>query len=422
LQGNQITSIGDGFELSLHLKRLFLGLNAITELSGVSHLSHLEVLDLSDNKIAELPTSFRKVLPESLRIFDVKNNPATLEGSDHRAAVAKALPKLALLDGSRITDADRDCEARGRSKMFISVPLEEDDGVEAPPAKLEFDKGDDLWSVADTFCGVHDIEGVLARRQLVNWMKGEAVMVYGVTITDKKVTKQKLEETKGMEEDEEEEEEETKAMEEEKSSMEEEKEETAAGTASFHIADRSQAVQYETNRAMDAVSSFMASFDTDYSVASTSLKSASSKVHEKTQERVEKQEDVSDEAVSEAKEMLAKRIERIKKEKLAALRKKREFLEEQDDARKKMIEGADEQLKLLKEMNEMNEGETKEELMGDDESSDEEGNDEVNQAFEERMKKLGASDLGRLDEEEDERYFDDGLKENYENHVLENRK
>jgi hypothetical protein len=470
LQGNGLTEISDGFSLCLSLKRVFLGLNRISVLEGLEHLVNLEVLDLSQNAIEELPGNYKKVLPSTnLMILDLKGNPATATeeaSAAHRRAAVKALPKVTIIDGLKVTAADG---KEVPEKLFITVPMEEDDGSEAQPVQLSFAQTSDLWSVAEKFCVLHDITGVLARRQLVVWMKNEARDVFGVTVQDGEVTRAKLEETKGMDEEDDEEEEGKEAEEEGKEA--ERDSEAAAAAKPFALPDRSAAVQLQTDRAMSAVNSFMADFDDSYAAAASSLNSAATSVAEKSHDRVEKfevEQEVSAVAVTEAKTLLAERIEKIKAEKLEALRKKKEFMKETEDARMKMIEGANEQLKLLKDMRgakKAEEGkqgeldEAKEMMMSEresDEDDDDWGEEEeeeegvaqskskaaaggggggkglgkaaANQAtrdFDERMRKLGlggSSDIDNLNDGDDdlefESYMMDELKENYENQIV----
>ena len=331
------------------------------------------------------------------------------------------------------------------SLMFIPVPMREDCGTEAGTIDLPFDAASDLWTLADKFCEVNDVEGVLARRRLVVWMRREARDVFGtrvVGVVGGGVTERMLEETKGLEEDEDEDEDE-----EEKAAAEGEEEDTftAAFTAAdLNIPSRYEGVKLNTDRAMNAVNDFMSDFDSSYSQAAAGIKSTARDAAARVEEAAAAG-GPTEEAIEEAKALLADRIETIKKEKMEALRKKREFMKRSDEAREEMVAGSGERLEVLKGAKERGVEETKggdgvEEEEGEDEGEDSEDSDSdaadgrgeesktaktsstarsASAAFDERMRKLGMSDdVGTredTDEAEMEHYMMDELKENYEN-------
>ena len=340
------------------------------------------------------------------------------------------------------------------SLMFIPVPMREDDGTEAGTIDLPFDAASDLWTLADKFCEVNDVEGVLARRRLVVWMRREARDVFGtrvVGVVGGGVTERMLEETKGLEEDEDEDEDED---EEEKAAAEGEDVVSSEDTftaADLNIPSRYEGVKLNTDRAMNAVNDFMSDLDSSYSQAAAGIKSTASRAARDAAARVEEAAKAAaaggptEEAIEEAKALLADRIETIKKEKMEALRKKREFMKRSDEAREEMVAGSGERLEVLKGAKERGveetkggdgveeeEGEDEEEEGEDSEDSDSDAADgrgeesktsstarSASAAFDERMRKLGMSDdVGTredTDEAEMEHYMMDELKENYEN-------
>ncbi|GMI47135.1 hypothetical protein TrCOL_g5311 [Triparma columacea] len=320
LQRNSIEEIGDGLELSTNLRLLCLGGNKLTSAEGLFSLNRLEVLDLSGNPIESFGRYGENVFPPSITILDLSETPAAeLEG--HRRKAVTTLSRLKILDNRKVTEADGDNRA---SCMHIIVPLDEDDGASAGEVVLKFQRDSDLWAVADTFCKVNDIEEELARRQLVVMMKKEARRVWGVTVQDGEVTMRKMIETVSLTKDRDD------------------------GEVNYQTMgeERFDSVRDNTMRAIDAVENFMTELENgerrlegvdegeekggeeegdDVVVKKQSM---AEKIKEKSTVRQEKDFQVSDAALKEAQEILARKIEIIKKEKLAARRRDRKVREE----------------------------------------------------------------------------------------------
>jgi hypothetical protein len=400
LMGNRLTSVGDGFELCLDLRRVFLGHNRISEVGdGFRHLGSLEVLDLSCNLVAELP-GYGRALPKSLSILDLSGNPAT-ETEEGRAAhserARRALPNLRILDGAAAGRAG----AGGR--MFVEVPMEEDDGAAAGAAELEFREGDDLWVVADRFCELNDVEGALARRQLVVWMKARAKHVYGVGVRDGEVTRTKMEET-------------------EATLTEAEAEEGGCNSGEGKQGEGKQGeaedtyqrdVQACTDRAMSAVGSFLASLDPTQEAAAGALQRKSGGALARIAEAGEREGQVSEEAVEEARELLRKRTEALKREKMEARRKAKETMREVDGRWAQVRAEAAAEEKAQREEEEGEGAEAKGEGGGTGKGGVAEGKGKAGRA--------GGGAGG--DEVDDlEQYMMDELKENFENHVMQDSK
>ncbi|GMI35468.1 hypothetical protein TeGR_g7097 [Tetraparma gracilis] len=406
LMGNRLTSVGDGFELCLDLRRVFLGHNRIPELGdGFRHLGSLEVLDLSCNLVAELP-GYGRALPKSLSILDLSGNPAT-ETEEGRAAhserARRALPNLRILDGAAAGRAG----AGGR--MFVEVPMEEDDGAAAGAAELEFREGDDLWVVADRFCELNDVEGALARRQLVVWMKARAKNVYGVGVRDGEVTRTKMEETEA----EAEEGGEGKQGEGEQGEGEQGGGKRGEGKQGEAEDTYQRDVQASTDRAMSAVGDFLASLDPTQEAAEGALQRKSGGALARIAEAGEREGQVSEEAVEEARELLRKRTEALKREKMEARRKAKETMREVDGRWAQVRAEAAAEEKAQREEEEGEGAEAKGEGGGTGKGGVAEGKGKAGHA--------GGGAGG--DEVDDlEQYMMDELKENFENHVMQDSK
>jgi len=319
LQHNNIEEIGDGLELCTTMRLLCLGGNKLTSAEGLFSLNRLEVLDLSNNPIESYGKYGKNVFPPSITILDLSQTPgAGLEG--HRKKAVETLSRLKILDGKNVTEDDGENRA---SNMYIVVPLDEDDGETAGEVVLKFQRDSDLWSVADTFCKVNDIKEELARRQLVVMMKKEARRVWGVTIPDGELTMRKMIETVNLTEDEDREVDYQKMGEE-----------------------RFEEVRETTMRAINAVESFMTELDGGEGLGSVeeekeedakeegkvadkfaSKQTTVERMVQKSNERQEQDVQVSDAALKEAQENLARKFEIIKAEKLAQRRKDRETRE-----------------------------------------------------------------------------------------------
>ena len=305
LQHNYIDSIGDGFELTMNLRLLFLQGNRIKHIDRTSffHLKKLELLDLSDNLIEDCGRYGRDTFPpHSLSILDLNNNPVS-EQSKHRNSAVSSLPKLTILDGSKVTREDGENEA---TRMFIMVPMLEDDGTEAGEMMLNFDRDSDLWVVADTFCNVNEIEGDGARRELVTMMKREARRVWETIVIDREVTLKKMVETMGLEDDEDDEE-----------KRQEEKDEAKTETD-----EHEAAVRKNTERAFTAVEVFLTEIEEQPSSKLTEKRAALS---DASGARKQKDAEVSKKALDEAQRLLKEKVAMIQREKAEQRRKTKEL-------------------------------------------------------------------------------------------------
>ena len=306
LQHNYIDLIGDGFELTMNLRLLFLQGNRIRHIERESlfHLKRLELLDLSDNFIEDCGRYGRDTFPpHSLSILDLKNNPVS-EQPKHRNSAVSSLPRLTILDGSKVTREDGENEA---TRMFVMIPMLEDDGTEAGEMMLNFDRDSDLWVVADTFCNVNEIEGDGARRELVTMMKREARRVWGTIVMDKEVTLKKMVETMDLDDDDEDDEE----------KRQEEKQETKVETD-----EHEAAVRMNTERAFTAVEAFLTEMEEEPSSKLTEKRAA---LTDASGARKQKDIEVSKEALDEAQRLLKEKVAMIQREKEEQRRKTKEL-------------------------------------------------------------------------------------------------
>ncbi|GMH93777.1 hypothetical protein TrVE_jg12184 [Triparma verrucosa] len=306
LQGNSLTSISDGLELLVNLKLLFLRCNKISVVEGIQGLRRLEVLDLAQNCIEDVSKYGKDVIPsQSLQVLDLAGNPC-VENEGHRRMAVSTLPMLTILDGEMVKREDGENEA---TRMHVRVPLLEDDGSDAGFLELFFDKDSDLWSLADKFCKVNEIEGEVSRRELVMMMKKEARRVWGVVVKDKGETGKKLREA--LKDD----------------ILEERKED-----------EHEREVRVNTERAFHAVEDFMDEMSIIEKENGLMFKDKTQEMVTKSEERREEEKGVSAEAMAEAKQLLKAKVEKIKKEKMEEKRRKKEALQRADEMRR---QGAD---------------------------------------------------------------------------------
>ena len=312
--------------------------------AGLSHLNRLEVLDLSENDIEDCGRYGKGVFPPNVTILDLSGNPVA-DADNHRSKAVCSLSRLKILDGLDVSESDGKNRA---TSMHIIVPLIEDDGEPAGEAVLKFDKASDLWTLADRFCNVNDIKDELSRRQLVVMMKKEARRVWGVSVKDGEVTMRKMIETLHLTESE--------------AGTAAEGRDAATTTAADEAPsledfgalgdNRLRSVKECTMKAIDAVESFVAEIESGEKSPATGVaqqtlaaakeeykkdggeeekgvntcggrKAVLARIVSNSQSRKAKDADVSKEALAEAKQLLAKKIEEIKKEKLADRRKSR---------------------------------------------------------------------------------------------------
>ena len=312
--------------------------------AGLSHLNRLEVLDLSENDIEDCGRYGKGVFPPNVTILDLSGNPVA-DADNHRSKAVCSLSRLKILDGLDVSESDGKNRA---TSMHIIVPLTEDDGEPAGEAVLKFDKASDLWTLADRFCNVNDIKDELSRRQLVVMMKKEARRVWGVSVKDGEVTMRKMIETLHLTESE--------------AGTAAEGRDAATTTAADEAPsledfgalgdNRLRSVKECTMKAIDAVESFVAEIESGEKSPATGVaqqtlaaakeeykkdggeeekgvntcggrKAVLARIVSNSQSRKAKDADVSKEALAEAKQLLAKKIEEIKKEKLADRRKNR---------------------------------------------------------------------------------------------------
>ncbi|GMH74371.1 hypothetical protein TrLO_g3213 [Triparma laevis f. longispina] len=303
LQGNSLTSFSDGLSLLLNLKLLFLRNNRFKEIEGIGGLRNLEVLDLADNFIEGCGKYGKDVLPsKNLKVLDLENNPIT-KNSDHREKAVSSLPVLTILDGVEVVREDGVNLQLGR--MFISVPLIEDDGTEFGDALLYFEKDSDLWGTADRFCNINEIEGEESRRELVGMMKKEGRRVWGVVVRDRGVTGEKMKEGFRGE------------------GGEERKED-----------EHEEGVRVNTERAFFAVEDFMEEIGKIEKESGMVFKEKTMAMVEKSEGRRGEDNGVSKEAMEEAKQLLKAKVEKIKKEKMEEKRKKMEALMRAEEMRR----------------------------------------------------------------------------------------
>ena len=312
--------------------------------AGLSHLNRLEVLDLSENDIEDCGRYGKGVFPPNVTILDLSGNPVA-DADNHRSKAVCSLSRLKILDGLDVSESDGKNRA---TSMHIIVPLTEDDGEPAGEAVLKFDKASDLWTLADRFCNVNDIKDELSRRQLVVMMKKEARRVWGVSVKDGEVTMRKMIETLHLTESE--------------AGTAAEGRDAATTTAADEAPsledfgalgdNRLRSVKECTMKAIDAVESFVAEIESGEKSPATGVaqqtlaaakeeykkdggeeekgvntcggrKAVLARIVSNSQSRKAKDAEVSKEALAEAKQLLAKKIEEIKKEKLADRRKSR---------------------------------------------------------------------------------------------------
>eukprot|EP00668_Euglena_longa_P017659 GGOE01022089.1.p1 GENE.GGOE01022089.1~~GGOE01022089.1.p1 ORF type:complete len:486 (-),score=104.03 GGOE01022089.1:136-1593(-) len=103
-QHNFIEKIGDAFEFHNKLKVLVLSHNKIATIGGVAHLPNLQLLDMSYNKIQDVPSSS---LPTSLQHFNVTGNPLGIPEEELCLQLAVHLPHLLQLNEIRIDNVMR---------------------------------------------------------------------------------------------------------------------------------------------------------------------------------------------------------------------------------------------------------------------------------------------------------------------------
>ncbi|GMI53234.1 hypothetical protein ScalyP_jg1163 [Parmales sp. scaly parma] len=362
LQFNFIRSINEGLLYTTKLQLLTLHNNQITTLDGMFHLKRLQILDLANNQITSCGNYGEDTIPESLRILDLTGNPVTNQ-PNHRNLAASTLPNLTILDQVTVSEEDshpqndfendNDNEISSLKKMKIWVDLEEDDGNSAQGTNVFFTIKSDLWAIADSFCSDHEIEGSLSRRQLVAMMKGEA-RERGVELVGEggELTRRRMRETSELEEEEEEEEKE-----------QEQKQKQENGTY-----DRLEDVRINSNRSIAAVTAFIN--EVAPSLEGNNFGEFKDRAMEDSKMRSNKDQEVSQGSLDEAKENLRRRIESIKKEKLEARRKAKESLAK-----------ADQNLEMRREMNEILLGfeEEKEKEEEEEEEEEEKGKHVVEQ-------------------------------------------
>jgi len=108
---NAIKKIEGLNEVSDTLEQLWISYNQIASLAGIEKLVNLQVLYMSNNKIAAWPEIERLQALPKLRDVNLTNNPIhqkhEAEGN-WRIEVIKRLEKLKVLDGSLIEDDERE--------------------------------------------------------------------------------------------------------------------------------------------------------------------------------------------------------------------------------------------------------------------------------------------------------------------------
>ena len=310
MQQNYIDSIGDGFELTINLRLLFLQGNRIRHIDHESffHLKRLELLDISNNLIEDCGRYGRNIFPpHSLSILDLKNNPVA-DSPKHRTSAVSSLPKLTILDGIEVTREDGENQA---TRMYVVVPILENDGTEAGEMMLNFDRDSDLWVVADSFCNVNEIDGEGARRELVTMMKREARRVWGTIVMDKEITLKKMVETIHLDDE---------IEDEEKGKRKEEEEEEEEDIKMDAIDEHEAAVRINTERAFHAVEDFLTEIEQQ---PSSKLAEKRTVLANASEARKERDVEVSQEAVDEAQRLLKEKVAKIQAEK-EEMRRKRE--------------------------------------------------------------------------------------------------
>jgi hypothetical protein len=318
LQGNNIDDLSDSLLYCGNLKCLFLSYNQLT-LKGCSEsfagLTSLRVLDLSHNRIDQVPEQ-NAALPKTLRILDLVGNPyrgeeATSSISEDERELVDSLRFLNKFNGAdvlqRLSNSSSSSGDVDMMMMSITIPLDNDDGTSSgKEVELPFSRNSDLLSIADQFCQEYDIEGERSRRELIVMMRREARGLGVIMIGNRQNEIERK-----------------KVVEEKQGDDEEEKEEAA------------DPFETQTNRAFDAVQSFMTEFgdQTHHSNANDeeakednkpisafdeafkSIKAQSQKVRETAVKKREASDsEISDKALAEARLKLEARVAKMKDE------------------------------------------------------------------------------------------------------------
>ncbi|PIK48532.1 putative centrosomal protein, partial [Apostichopus japonicus] len=104
---SEITHLGTSLHGFLRLKSLDLSRNAVTNLSGISHLKVLEKLNLYYNDIKNLKDLYQLRHNANLHDLDLRLNPVTKNEVDYRLFLIHLLPNLRKLDDRSVRDSER---------------------------------------------------------------------------------------------------------------------------------------------------------------------------------------------------------------------------------------------------------------------------------------------------------------------------
>lgn len=104
---DKITHLDNALQNFTRLQNLDLARNALLSLDGLSHLRHLETLNLYYNNVCDLDELYKLKQNKKLENIDLRLNPVTKNEPDYRLFLVHILDNLQRLDDRPVRDAER---------------------------------------------------------------------------------------------------------------------------------------------------------------------------------------------------------------------------------------------------------------------------------------------------------------------------
>ncbi|CAG5098454.1 Oidioi.mRNA.OKI2018_I69.XSR.g15681.t1.cds [Oikopleura dioica] len=104
---DKITHLDNALQNFTRLQNLDLARNALLSLDGLSHLRHLESLNLYYNNVCDLDELYKLKQNKKLENIDLRLNPVTKNEPDYRLFLVHILENLQRLDDRPVRDAER---------------------------------------------------------------------------------------------------------------------------------------------------------------------------------------------------------------------------------------------------------------------------------------------------------------------------